>query len=98
VEAIMIFNSGWGKDDIWSLTYAELFEYVQMFTDYESEKIFNLQKAFTLHNYESTAMAMHGKKQEVNKFLNTLRNRKLKIDVPTADNDIEEQFKGAGFG
>lgn len=94
----MIFNSGWGKDDIWGLTYAELFDYVKIFKDHEAEKIFNLAKSFTLYNFESTSMAMHGKKREITKFLSTLRNRKLNVETPTNDYNIDDQFKGVGLG
>ena len=96
-EAILIFNSGWTKKEIEELTVAELFEYVSLYYKQETEKWFEFLKAFSVYNAESTAVATHGKKGAMSKYLREVRSRKLVFKEDTQEN-IGDQFEGVDFG
>lgn len=90
----MIFNSGWTRAEIWSLTYKELVQYVEMFYDLEAEKNFQWFKAFAFYNCESTSVAFGGKPKE---YLKKVLRRTLQRSE-NEESTIEDQFKGEDFG
>lgn len=93
----MIFNSGWSKSDIWSLTYRELFELVDLFYKQKNEQMFDFFRMFCIANAESTVIAgSEDPEKALKKYSNDLKNRKL---IPEEhQTDINSQFDGVDFG
>lgn len=93
----MIFNSGWSKSDIESLTYRELFELADLFYKQHYEKMFDFFKLFCIANAESTAVANSDTNDALGKYARELKNRKL-IPDEGLEIDINSQFEGVDFG
>lgn len=93
----MIFNSGFSRTEIDSLTYRELFELVDLFYKQQYERMFDFFKMFCIANAESTAVANSESHDALNKYARELKNRSL-----TPDNnlnlDVNSQFEGIDFG
>lgn len=93
----MIFNSGWSKSDIESLTYRELFELIDLFYKQHYEKMFDFFKMFCIANAESTAVANSESNDALGKYARELKDRKLTPDQDVNIN-IDSQFEGIDFG
>ena len=93
----MIFKSGWTKAEIESLTYAELFRLAEMYYKIRADEMFDFFKAFCFYNAESSAVAFNANNSSLRKYLNELTRRKMS-GITSGERDIEEEFKGAGFG
>lgn len=92
----MIFNSGWSRAEIESLTYGELFEYVRIFRKQQAERDFNLFKAFCIYNAESSAVSQSTDRQAMNKYLRDIQKRTMAVDKE--EKNIDEEFERLGFG
>ncbi len=79
----MIFHSGWSRSEIWALTYAELFEYVDLFYKQQYEMMFDFFKMFCISNAESTAVAFSTEKGALRKYVSEVKRRKVEpmLDV-----------------
>lgn len=94
----MIFNSGWSRSDIESLTYRELFELVDLFYKHKYEQMFDFFKMFCIANAESTAIARsEDPEKALRKYAIDLKNRKLKPEEDSEIN-INDQFEEVDFG
>lgn len=93
----MIFNSGWSKSDIESLTYRELFDLADLFYKQHYEKMFDFFKMFCISNAESTAVAHSEMHDALGQYARELKSRKLKPEEDL-DIDINSQFEGVDFG
>lgn len=94
----MVFNTGWTRAEVNSLTYRELFQYIEFFFKFESEKFFDFFKAFCVYNAESSAVAFGSDKSRFSKYLNEVRNRKIVFDDKQgASERIDDQFEGVKF-
>lgn len=83
----MIYYSGWRKEEIEKLTISEIIDYVNQFNEIEHNKI----KAFASYNLISVRLAVNGKKEECEKYLNDLKKE-------NKENNLEDQFDGVDFG
>ncbi len=93
----MVFKSGWTKGDIESLTYREIFHYVQQYDNIKIDELLESLKCFAIYNCESSAVAYHGKKGAVRKYVNDILRRKIDPDMEDQSH-IENQFKDVDFG
>lgn len=92
----MIFNSGWSRSEIESLTYQELFEYVRIFYRQQAERDFNLFKAFCFYNAESSAVSQSSERSAMSKYARDIKNRKM--STVEKEINIDDQFEGLDFG
>lgn len=91
----MVFNSGWSRAEIESLTYRELFDYVEIYYKQKAAETFEWFKAFCIYNAESSAVAFNSKQGVMNKYLNDIKKRSL---IFKEEAGIDEQFEGLDFG
>lgn len=91
----MVFKSGWSKQDIWSLTYKELFEYLIHYFEIYSDDLLTLFKSFCAYNAQSSAIAYHGKKGDVDKYIKAVSKMAVKTKE---ENNLDDRFKGVDFG
>lgn len=92
----MIFKSGWSRKDIEDLTYKELFEYVEIYYRMHTETLFEFFKAFSAYNCESTSVAVHGKKRDLDKYLKQVNRRRLSLQMESSN--LKDQFTETDFG
>lgn len=92
----MIFNSGWSRSDIESLTYRELFELVDLFYRQRCEQMFDFFKMFCISNAESTMIANSETHDALSKYARDLKLRRLEPEYQQPD--INSQFDEVDFG
>lgn len=91
----MIFKSGWSKQEIESLTYEELFRYVEQYYRIQATELFDFFKAFCVYNAESSTVAFNTKQGTLNRYVNEVKERTLDLKK---ENDIDDLFKEIDFG
>ncbi len=88
----MIFNSGWSKAEIESITYDELFTLAELFYKQHYEKMFDFFKMFCINNAESSAVAFSAEKGSLQKYATDVKKRRMVL-ADSNNDDFDKQFE-----
>lgn len=88
----MIFNTGWSRQEIYELTYRELFEFVELFYKQYYEKLFDFFKMFCINNAESSAVAFSSESGSLRKYADDVKKRSIYL-VESVPDDLDKQFE-----
>lgn len=89
----MRFQGSFSTEDLNGMTWFECERFCEFYYKTKREETEALFKLFAFHNLESSRLAEHGTKNDLDKYLNRLRKTN-----EVKESTIEDQFEGVDFG